>query len=195
LSISNGYCTLAEYKDYASITSTNATDDGVLESIIEAASRFMDDATGRTFYARTETRKYDIPIGRELHLDDDLLTVTTLTNGDDTTIPNTEYNLLPANVYPKRSIKLRGASSYTWQTTSNGDTEQIIDVAGTWGWTATTPTDVKEATRQIAKNVANRRSGENATGESIVTAGGVVITPQDLSGFAKLVIAKYRKRT
>jgi hypothetical protein len=173
---------------------TNSTDDTVLETIIEAASRYLDDQTGRTFYARTETRLYDIPKGRELHLDDDLLTVTTLTNGDSTVIPSTQYILSPANVYPKRAIELKGSSSYAWQTTSSGDTKQVISVAGTWGWTSTTPTEIKEATRQIAKNVANRRTGENSAGEALILPSGIVVSPQDLSGFAKGVIARYRRK-
>ena len=77
MAIINGYATLAEFKALLGITSTNATDDSIIEDCIEAASRYIDGKTRRTFYARTETRYFSVPDGgeRQLDLDDDLLTI------------------------------------------------------------------------------------------------------------------------
>ena len=71
MAITNGYATLPEFKAWVDITSADAPDDGVIEDIIETASRHIDNTTGRTFYARTETRYYDVPDGRQIDLDDD----------------------------------------------------------------------------------------------------------------------------
>jgi len=68
-------------------------DDETLNDIITRASRLFDKLTRRTYYARTETRYYGVPDTRELALDDDLLTITTLTNGDGVVLTATEYYL------------------------------------------------------------------------------------------------------
>lgn len=196
MTITNGYTTLAAMKLYFDTESVDANDDTVIEGLVEAVSRYLDDMTGRTFYARTETRLFDLPKGRELRLDDDLLTISTngLTNGNSTVIASTEYILLPANVYPKYGIKLKGSSSVAWLTSNSGDTEQIITVAGTWGYCASTPKEIEEACKQVVLNAYKRRFGDHVEAVATVTAAGVVITPKDISPFAASVIARYKKR-
>ena len=118
MSAINSYATLAEFKNYKDISSTDADDDGVIEDLLEEASRYIDGETNRTFYPRVETRYFSVPetLGRQLDLDDDLLAITTLTNGDDGTIASTEYNLLPKNKTPYYAIKLKEASTEYWET-------------------------------------------------------------------------------
>ena len=193
--ISNGYSTLAEFKLYGSITSTNTNDDSVIEDLIESASRFIDAQTGRTFYARTETKYYDVPYGRELRLDDDLLTVTTLTNGDGTVITAADYNLIPKNSAPYYAIKLLDTSLLRWQSSSTGGAELIISIVGTWGWVATRPDDINLACMQIAKNYYNKREGQGTEGIAKVTAMGVVVTPAGAPMSAMQIINRYKKRT
>lgn len=195
MSITNGYATLAEFKAWATIESENATRDGVIEQCIEAASRYIDDETLRTFYARTETRYFSVPSdgGRELEMDDDLLTITTLTNGDDDTIAATEYNLLPKNKPPYSSIKLKASSSYYWDMDSDGNHEYVISVAGTWGYAASAPHDIRQACLMIAQSMYKRRYGENVSSITKVTAAGIVITPQDVPGIAAQTLRKYKR--
>lgn len=134
----NAYATLVEYKAYATArgqtSSTDATDDTVIENILKAASRFFDDQTRRWFYPLVETRYYDVPDTRQLDLDADLLEVITLTNGDGTTIASTEYRTESRNYSPKWAIVLKGSSSITWEADSSGNTERVIAVAGIWGY-------------------------------------------------------------
>jgi hypothetical protein len=193
MAITNGYATLAEYKAYASIDSTDATDDGVIEDLIESASRYIDAQTGRTFYARTETRYFSVPGSRELRFDDDLLTITTLTNGNGTTIASTEYYFLPRNVSPKYALKLKEGSSTAWYPDSDSNYEYVISIAGTWGYTATRPDDISAACMEITKASYGRRKGQNMQGVARVTAAGVVITPQDIPASAMAIIKRYRK--
>jgi hypothetical protein len=195
MTITNGYATLAAYKTWGKITSTDATDDTVIESIIEGVSRYIDSRTGRTFYARTETRYYDVPAdrGRSLMLDDDLLTVTTLTNGDSDTIAATEYHLLPKNITPKREIRLTKTTTEYWDTDSEGDDEWVISVAGTWGYASATPHDIREACYLITQSFYKRRFGENISSSVKVTGAGVVITPQDVPSAAADILNRYRK--
>lgn len=193
MTLTNGYCTLAEFKSWQNITSTNATDDTTIEGIIEMASRFIDAETKRTFYARSETKYFDVPEGRELPLNDDLLTITTLTNGDGTVLTSTYYNLVPKNRSPYYAIRLKELSSYAWSVDSSGNTEYVITVVGTWGYASTAPADIKNACLMIAQSVYNRRGGENVTGVARITGAGVVITPEDIPSGAWQIIRAYRR--
>jgi len=194
MTISNGYATLAEFKLYASISSTDTNDDAVIEDLIEAASRWIDSQTHRTFYGRTETHYFDVPDGRELYFDDDLISVTTLTNGDSTVIAATEYNLIPKNKTPYYGLRLKESSSYYWYPDSSSNYEDVITIAGSWGWSATRPDNINVACLELAKAAYNRRAGEAAEGVATITGAGVVITPQGVPPFVMLIIQGYRRR-
>ena len=197
MAITNGYATLAEYKLWADISSTDTNDDSVIEDLVELASRYIDHKTGRTFYARTETRYFDVPRmgSRELRLDDDLLTITTLTNGDDSSIANTEYNFIPKNITPYYAIRLKASSSAYWNFDSDGNGEFVISVAGTWGYTATAPDDIKSACLMIATSAYKRRFGESTSSTATITAAGVVLTPQDIPSQAADIIRLFVRFT
>src|SRR3990172_7128676 len=134
----NLYATLAEYKAYSvargQTATTDTTDDGVIVDLLEKASRDLDDMTGRQFYPTVETRLYDIPGDSELWLDGDLLSLTTLTNGDATVITTANYILRPNNHTPYYMVKLKGDSSVDWEADTDDDTEQVISVLGWWGY-------------------------------------------------------------
>jgi len=189
--ITNGYATLAQFQQRAAIDDLAPVDDAVIERLIEAASRYIDRYTGRTFYARSQTRHYDMPYGLMLLLDDDLLTITTLTNGDGATIASTEYVLKPYNDPPYYAIDLVGSTA-GWQPNNNG-VRRAISVAGTWGYSSSAPTDITEACLQIAWHYYQRRFGENVSGIATVTAAGVIIAPEDIPNTAAALIKSYRK--
>lgn len=194
MTISNGYATLAEIKAYLTITSTNSTDDGAIEDMVEMASRLIDAETHRTFYARTETHYFDYTSSRSLYMDDDLLTVTTLTNGDDAVITSADYNLFPLNKSPKNEIRIKQSSTYYWDSDGDSNTEGVISVAGTWGYSATVPDNIKHACISIVISAYHRRYGEGVEGVATITAAGVVITPRDIPADAWAIIRSYRKR-
>ena len=138
----NAYATLAEYKAYAvargQTSTTEVIDDGVVERLLKAASRYMTNESGRRFDPRIETRYYDIPDNesvdpRELKLDADLLEVLTLTNGDGTVIPSTAFTLRPRNQSPYRYIRLKDTSLYGWTASTSAGTHDVIEVYGLWG--------------------------------------------------------------
>lgn len=186
------YASTGDFKSYARITSTDTTDDGVIADILSAAGKLIDSETRRTFYPRTETHLYDVPDDSTLYIeDDDLLAVTTLTNGDATVLTTADYILLPANSSPKYAIKLKGSSNNSWESDSNGNSEQAISVLGSWGYSYSAPADIAEACLQIATAFYHRRFGENMAAESTFTAGGVMITPKDIPASARSIISNY----
>jgi len=153
------YATLTQVRAYLGLAATETSDDTRLTTFIREASAFVDQYCIRRFDVRQETRKYDYPIRKAsvfgvysadewvslanaagdlsrgtLRMDDDLLSVTTLTNGDATVIASASYVLEPPNEYPKHLIRLLASSGVAWQLNASGDREQVISVAGLWGY-------------------------------------------------------------
>ena len=135
--MTNKYATLTDYKAYTTsrgqTASTDTTDDGVISNLLTQASRDLDRETKRQYYPSIETRLYDIPNDRDLLLDGDLLEVTTLTNGDLLEITNSNY-LLKGNRPPYWCVSLRDTSTVSWATSAAGSAEQVISLAGVWGY-------------------------------------------------------------
>ena len=181
MTITNGYCTLDEFKSYivarGQALAIDYIDDTVIEAIIEKVSRDIDQESQRTYYARTETHYFDVPEDSQtvLELGDDLLTVTTLTNGDGTVITSSYYTLYPLNAGRYRELKLKPSSGYIWLSDSNGDTDGVISVAGTWGFYATVPDNINGLCKAVARK-EYMRYGPGDSGVATVTAAGVVIT-------------------
>jgi hypothetical protein len=134
----NAYATLSEYKSYVTArgqtSTTDNTDDSVIDILLESVSRFIDDETGRQFYPVIQNRLFNVPDSRELFVDDDLLEIITLTNGDSTTMPSTEFYLVPRNAFPAYAVKITDISSYTWLSNTMGSLENAVSVLGIWSY-------------------------------------------------------------
>jgi hypothetical protein len=163
MAVTNGYCTLQELKDRQAITTVDATRDTYLEDMIEAASRWIDNHTGRRFYAATETRYYS-PRWTDLILVDDLLGVTTLKTDEDgdrtyeVTWAATDYDLEPYNApllsppgpYFMIRVTPQGLYSFPGQTKS-------VQIAGSWGYASAAPEAVKEACLLLSARLWKRK--------------------------------------
>lgn len=135
----NQYITVNDFKSFQRVTSVDTADDAVIATIIENVSRFIDQYTGRRFFASVETHLFDIPTVEyaerdTIYLDDDLLTLTTFTNGDSTTISSNDYLLKSVNHPPYYAVKLRNSSNVAWQPNAAGSGEQVLSILGVWGW-------------------------------------------------------------
>lgn len=132
---------MATYCEYTTVTevrsrymaATETAQDALLLDIIRATSRDIDAIGCRTYFPRHETRDYDAP-AVNLFLDDDLLEVVTLTNGQDGALTNEEYKLYPLNENAKDSVKLLPSSGVSWSGDSNGDREGAVKIDGIWGF-------------------------------------------------------------
>lgn len=176
MAITNGYATLAEIKARLSIPTATTTDDAILEAVVEAASRSIDAATGRVFYATTATKYYTADDGNLLFVDD-LITVTTLktdADGDRTyedTWATTDYDLEPYNTSPKVQIRLAPNGARYFPSTRKG-----VEIAGSWGYNATGsyPDMINEATLIQAARLFKRKD----------SPFGIIGTPE--TGVARL---------
>jgi hypothetical protein len=139
------------------LTLVDPTDDAMLEAVVEAASRAIDNLCGRRFYAETETRYYTATSPREVRVGD-LLSVTTLktdTSGDgtyDTTWDSDDYVLMPRNTTPKQWIR-RAHDGGNWFS----QTQDGVEIEGSWGYASTTPMAIQEACILLAMQLAARQ--------------------------------------
>lgn len=202
MALTNSYASLDEFLALPDLASAQPGDDVFIERLLERCSREFDGDTGHWFYANQQTRRYDVPRGRCLELDAPLLSVTSITNGDDSNIAASEYILYPLNGPNKAEVRLKQSSSTLWQYTSGGDTEGVITVRGEWGYVDRDSTDPesmaailnsKSAVLSLALSVYKRRYGVGVEGVATVTAAGVVITPRDKSPEYMGIVERYRR--
>lgn len=202
MTLTNSYVALDEFLALPDMESAQPRDDVFIERLLERCSREFDGDTGQWFYAHQQSRTYDTPKGRCLDLDAPLLSVTSITNGDDTNIAATEYLLYPLNSPNKWEIRLKQSSSTLWQYTSGGDTEGVITVRGEWGYVDRDNTDPesvmpilnsKSAVLALALAIYKRRYGVGTEGAARVTGAGVVITPRDKSLEYWSIVNRYKR--
>lgn len=179
------------------ITRSNADTDLLTDSIT-AAQAYIEAQTNRVFEATTETRYYDDSAldrwnGRLLNLfSDDLLTVTTLTNGDSsgTEIDTGDYWLVPRNEGPPyHGILLKSDIDDYWQ----WDTDYWVSVAGTWGYSTTVPGDIKQATKVLAAFAYRAKDASVFETTAIVESGAIAI-PQGIPAYVDRVLTFYKRR-
>jgi hypothetical protein len=128
------YATLPAAEDQFSNISGASADAALLWKQLTPASRLVEEfCGGRRFDWRIETRRYDavgLHVGVDhIDLDEDLLELTALVNGDGSAVDLACCTLAPYNAYPKRSIYLNGV---TWARPANP--RAAIQVAGAWGF-------------------------------------------------------------
>lgn len=203
MAITNGYCTLSEFKAFMEPPGqdlvSDAGDDAVIESIIETVSRFIDGECSRHFYKNTvdEIRYYTANDSTYCRVDD-LVSVTTLeTDEGNRDYPNTwsadDFDLWPYNAALDgrpyvQIVTTPGSDYYFWAGLIKG-----VKVTGVFGYPSI-PAQIKNACEVISLSAYKRRFGENLSSVSTVTGGGVIITPQDVPAAAWAMINPFRSR-
>lgn len=164
MTITNGYATLDEFKAYLSIS--DAIDDVLLESAVEAASRAIDGYCGRRFFVdgSASARTFRATTGRLVDVDDFSTTTGLIVKTDtadsgsfDTTWASTQYELHPLNSeangitgLPYQQIV--AVESYTFPITGRRGRVQIT---AKWGWAAV-PDAVNRACLLMAARIFRR---------------------------------------
>lgn len=190
------YLSVADYRAYmAALTSGSPTysdpaDSTFHQALLDSATAFIERETQRKFSATTATRKFgpecvSFTDPQLLMVDEDLLTVTTLTNGDGTVIGSGSYELWPRNRSTYFAIRIKSTSAWTFS-----DDDSTVSVAGTWGFMASPDADVKRVCARLAYLEQQRRTN---TGEVMVMQGAMEYTarvPDDIARW----LANMRRR-
>jgi hypothetical protein len=199
----NTYASIPDFKAYATVrggaAGTDIADDAVIDSLLETVSRFIDNETGRHFWAgTTDDVRYYTPEESGFLFIDDLSALPTTVKTDSaynraysTTIATTDLDFEPVNALldgqPFTMIEIAPHASEYFPITRKG-----VEITGKFGFPSV-PDDIKGATLGIVLNIYQGRSGQSSAGNVSVTASGVVIRPQDVPGWAQKTINKYRR--
>lgn len=140
----SSYADLSAIRNRLGLVDTTTTDDDVLQQALDWATGFIDNYCGRTFqdpsgnaqfFTRDSLAFDDV---RVLEVDDDLLSVSTLINGDGTTIAADQYVLEPRNApfdvppQPYHAIRVLSTKGAFWVWPVDG----YVQVFGSWGFSA-----------------------------------------------------------
>jgi hypothetical protein len=152
------------------------TDRKALLDAVHSASRWVEDRTGRKFYASTQTRYYQAEEGDILFVDD-LLSVTNLytdCDGDGTyedTWTTSDYYLAPYSAsvdgQPYTMIEIAPQGDYYFPV----GMRRGVKIEGSWGYSSTAPQIIKDVATwkaeklYLSKYAPSDVSGNESTGE------------------------------
>lgn len=188
------YASLADVK--TELGADFAGDDGQLRDKINDAEAFINGQTNRTFESVTKTWYY----GRDardwynssiLHIDDDLLSITTLSNGDasSTEIVAASYWLLDRNSGPPyHSIQLTDASGVSWE----WDTDGWVTITGGWGYATTAPDDIRRATMRLSAYYYRNKDSQ-VFDVTAIPEQGIIAIPKGVPADVAVIIKRYKR--
>jgi hypothetical protein len=155
------YATVPQVRRLAGITDTDS--DALIADMIPRISRQVDRWCRRFFYEKVATISFDLQTSTRLWLNPwDLLSITTLTNGDGTVLTQgTHFLCYPEFGPPYRWIDRKSDGQYLF--TSSGTSQQSISIAGKWGY----HTDYSNAW--------------TSTGQTVKDVGGITALATSLS--------------
>jgi hypothetical protein len=196
MSITNGYCTLADLKAVLRISDT--VDDPLLEARITESSRVIDDYCDRVFYQTSlSSRIYVSPSG-DYVLTDDIATATGLVVKVDTAIDGTyattltssQYQLEPINGLAK-GVSINRIRAIPMGSFPTNSVPAPIQVTATWGWPSI-PSPVKSAAILMAGRLVKR-------GDSLLGVAGFgdlgAITVRNIDPDVQKMLAPYKTAT
>jgi hypothetical protein len=165
------YCTLEDLRGQKMPAETSlvaGTGEGTFAlGLIREVSGIINGIARREFVPTVATRYFNATeqvSGADLLLDKDLLSVTTVTNGDAVVVAANERTTRGKNETPYWAIRLLTSSSKMW--TYSTDPEDAITVAGIWGY----HDDYTNAWETLTTLAAN--SNTSATSLTLTAATG-----------------------
>jgi hypothetical protein len=188
------YISVADVKLELDPTSAMGTaSDTLISGYIDQAQAWIEAVTFRRFQASTATRYYrqEQVAGKRLFLDDDLLTVTQLVNGNEGTVSSSNYWLQPRNDGPPYQwLELKSSEVWTF------DTDGEIAVTGTWGYSATVNESIQRGmTRLVAWMYRSRTNSIGSNSATLFTADGAAVAPTSLPKEIGSFVQPFRRLT
>jgi len=197
MTITNGYCTLADLK--AVLRIIDNVDDVALQARIEEASRAIDDYCDRRFYkdASASSRIYYSPSG-DFVLTDDIASTAGLIVKVDTTRDGTYATTLSSNQYQLEPLNAvsRGVSINRIMAVPAGSFPKSgmpapIQITAIWGWPSV-PTPIKSACILMAGRLLKR-------GDSLLGVAGFgdlgAISVRSIDPDVQRMLAPYKTAT
>lgn len=199
------YVTVQQFKEeYKAIAGTS--DDSFIARSLQAAQDALDAYLNRTVLATSDTTHY-FDIGGEsiegltLYVSDagDLCSITTVTNGDGTTVTSGQYTTYPKTLTTNNPViervRLLSNSGVTWDYST--DYENAVSIAGKWGMWATittVPDAFKVSVMELAAHMMETRKSQVFDTVAIPDAG-VVTVPTGWPATVRARVAPWKRLT
>lgn len=205
MTITNGYCTLDELKHKArlNIESSDSGYDDMLEGVIEAVSRKIDDTCNRRFYADSSNTARYFTAGDSAFLftsdiasrSSDSMEIKIDTNGDGTydfTFADNDYVLEPYNAdldaVPFQKIEVSSVGQYLFPV----KVKKGVKVTAKWGWPTSAPLPIKQACLLQSERLFKRFATPLGS-ESMTSIGRMTLTIPSLDVDVESLISRYKK--
>src|SRR5215510_3934532 len=128
----NTYATLDAFRNRQALASADTGDDARMLAKLRSATAQLDRYTGRTFTPNVATRKFNWRDAKTLLFRGfDLLELTTITNGDGTTVDPTAIITLGGINGPTVGVELDMTKAFFVYLTTK---TRALTVSGVWGW-------------------------------------------------------------
>jgi len=125
--------TLTDIRQYLQLADEDTTSDAELLKSLQQASHLIESLTHRRYCPHIESRiaSIDTDHPTELILPDDLLTLSSVTNGDGSSIHLDDVKLIPTHDdTPASALVLINGEAFTYSESAIN----AISINGTWGW-------------------------------------------------------------
>lgn len=171
-------------------------EDTLLTALIAAAQSFIEgqEGAGRVFEAGSNTTRYftvgEDTEGRELLFFEDLCQITSVVNGDGTTVTAAQYVTLPRNQTPWYGLRLLSSAGISW--TYNNDPEGALAITGRWAYSITPPEDIKHACKRLAAWLYRQKDSGMDSDRPLWVADGITMMPAAIPRDVMMIITPYR---
>ena len=189
------YASVEALRDYLSPSNAlGSYNDGLLQDSLDEAESAINDYTRRQFAGTAGTylvNRYETHMVRSqaLYLREDLHTLVSLTNGDNTVIPVGSVWLEPRNSGPPfRLLRLKSPYVYVWNTDSD------VIVAGTFGFSTVPPAAISRTCVELAAYYY-RLKDTMPDSTAGLSAAGEVVYPKSMPDWVKQKLEPYRSRS
>ena len=191
------YTTAAAVKSYLGISAT--ADDALIGTLIAAAQAAIDAYTHRTFEAAADSTKYfdtELDPSESYTMLDwtpyglDLAQITSVVNGDGTTIAASHYVLEPRHYPPYYGVKLKVSSGLYFEYDNDNDHENAIAITGRWAYSVTAPADVAHACIRWTAFLY-RQKDSNVFETSAIPGAGVIEVPMGIPRDVQMLLGRH----
>lgn len=195
------YCTRGEVRAYGQFKAADTANDSLLDDLITRVSRAIDALTGRTFAPASDTSEYftiddtlaDEGRPRDLFLGGKtLLSLTSITNADGTSIATGDVLLRPQGSERKHLVRIKSTSTSSWVRDPDGE----IAITGKWGYSAGVPDEVRQAAVEWVNFTFHQRGtpANPLQGSRVISPDGAVIKPEAAPGRVHTLLAHLKRK-
>lgn len=191
------YTEVALVKEYLEITSNEMN--SLIEKCVDATTDVINNYCDQSFESHgnnSTTTRYFHAINDTsedktvLSLDRPLALITSVVNGDGTTITSNQYVTLPYTDKPYHSIVLTDGTIWTYTTTPWG----AIAVTGHWAFSINTPEEIAFAATELAAYFFQKRQSNMESDRAVVSDSGLLLMPDGIPRHIRVKLDVFRRR-